>query len=205
MKQSESQPEPSDRGWRLVKPRDCAIAFGIPVSMEDFQKNSGQGFARQFSNHTGRIERFLYDYEYTSAVMKGSEASVITNVTLEKFGKLFTRHQVVILFSRAENGTVEFHEGLLEIDKIGEQIPKSFGGIVDITMCFSRELSRALRRNRPRCFPFYAADERLDARAWLFFYKALFMYLKSSELSYPEASRDVVRGFLNKVRRVSAE
>ncbi len=205
MNQNDSHREPVDQGWQIVKPRDCAIAFGIPVSMEDFQRNPVRGFARQFFNQKGRIERFVDDYKLTSRVMKCCEACVVTHLTLERFGDLFNRHQVVILFSHAESGTVEFHEGLFEIDKIVEQISKSFDGIVDITMCFSRELYRALKRDRPQCFPFYAAEERLDARAWLFFYKALFMYLKSSDLTYPQASKDLVRGFFSKVREVPAE
>lgn len=202
MNQSETQP---DQGWRVVKPPDCAIAFGIPVSMEDFQRNCGRGFARQFFNQRRRIERFLDDYKLTSAVMECCKASVITNLTFEKFGDLFNRHQVVILFSHAESNSVEFYEGLVDINKIVDQIPESFDGILDITTCFSRELSRALKRSRPQCSAFYAVEECLDARAWLFFYKALFMYLKSSDLTYPKASTEVVRAFLNKVRKVPAD
>lgn len=196
---TQSQLEFNDEGWPAVKPSDCAIAFGIPVSLEDFRRKPTHGFARQFWQANGRIKRFLADYELTSGVMKECKTCVITNLTLERFGDLFQRHQVVILFSHAENSSVEFHEGLVEIDRVVQQIPEQFDGILDITMCFSRELFRALRRERPKCFPFYATEESLDAQAWLFFYKALFMYLKHRDLSYPEASKDLVRGFLGKV------
>lgn len=94
---------------------------------------------------------------------------------------------------------MEFADGLVEIERVVQQIPEKFDGILDITMCFSRNLFRDLKRERPKCSPFYATEESLDAQAWLFFYKALFMYLKHRELSYPEASKDLARGFLGKV------
>src|SRR5205085_9751112 len=114
------------------------------------QRAPVQGFARQFVKANGRIKRFVADYELTSSIMKSCGARVRTNLTLKRFGDLFDQHEVVILFSHTESSTVEFYDGLFEIDRVIEQVPESFNGIVDITICFSRELFRALRRDRPK-------------------------------------------------------
>jgi hypothetical protein len=192
--------ESNGGGWQVVRPSECAIAFGIPVFTNEILQNSDQGFAGQF--HTrGRIEEFVKDYELTTAAMKQCEAQVITNLKLESFRELFDRHAVVVLFSHAENGTIEFQDGFVDVDTVAAQIPQSFDGVVDITTCYSRDLFRAIRRDRPNCFPFYAIEKRLDAVPWLFFYKALFEYLKSKELSYQAASRELVHEFFDCVRK----
>jgi hypothetical protein len=187
-------------GWQVVRPNDCAIAFGIPVSTSEILQNSDKGFASQFHIRQG-IEEFVKDYEMTTAVMKQCETQVVTNLTLERFRELFTRHAVVVLFSHSENGTIEFEDGFVAIDTVAAQIPQSFAGVVDITTCYSRDLFRAIRRDRPNCFPFYATKKRLDAVPWLFFYKALFEYLKSRELTYQSASRELAHEFFCRVRK----
>lgn len=192
--------ESTREGWQVVRPSDCAIAFGIPVSTSEILQNSNKGFASQF--HTrGDVEEFVKDYGMTTAAMKQCETQVVTNLTLESFRELFNRYVVVVLFSHTENGTIEFEDGFVDVDTMAAQIPQSFAGVVDITTCYSKDLFRAIRRDRPDCSPFYATEERLDAVPWLFFYKALFEYLKSRELTYQAASRELAHEFFCWVRK----
>lgn len=192
--------ESNVESWQVVRPSDCAIAFGIPVSTSEILQKSNKGFASQF-HVKGRIEEFAKDHEMTTAAMKQCDAQVVTNLTLQRFRELFNRHAVVVLFSHAENGTIEFEDGFVDVDTVAAQIPQGFDGVVDITTCYSIELFRAIRRDRPNCFPFYATEKRLDAVPWLFFYRALFEYLKSKELTYQAASRELVHEFFGWVRK----
>jgi hypothetical protein len=193
--------------WPVAKPKDCAIAFGIPVSLEEFLRREEEGFAAQFHGRRERIAEFVRDYALTSARMTEGGASLITDVSLANFGELFAsgKYGVVVLFSHVEDGKVEFRDGLAEISQVIAQVPPDFAGIVDITTCGSRDLFRALKRDRPSCFPFYSTEQTIDARAWLIFYRALFEYLGTRQLTYQTAFVNLVKKLIPDVAKKMAK
>jgi hypothetical protein len=123
------------------------------------------------------------------------------------------KYKVIILFSHwTENvierdkdksiiyDAVEFPDGFITIPKIIEQIPSHLTGVIDLCVCHPKPLVTALRLHCPNCLVKYI-DKPATPAYWMYFYLALFRYLKSNPSNYSVALDKIIEGFLN--RRIS--
>lgn len=88
---------------RIVKPENCALAFGIPMSREAFLHNQAQDGENFAKHYHGVWER--YDHEVVRHLRKYAPlleqlgVNVVEQLTLQRFGGLFreAKLDVVVL------------------------------------------------------------------------------------------------------------
>jgi hypothetical protein len=182
---------------RIVKPENCALAFGIPTSRETFlrdQAQDGEYFAKHYhgvwERYDHEVVRHLRKY---APLLKQLGVNVVEQLTLQHFGELFrdAKLDVVVLFSHWHDDAVEFHDGLALAPAIIEQIPVDFSGVLDLCVCHPESLTIALRRDRPRCLIRYT-NKPATPYIWLYFYMELFNYLRQHDSTYLQALEEVI-------------
>ena len=195
---------------RIIKPGQCALAFGIPLSRDDFdndREHPNKGFAKKFhGNWNWYVREFAGFFDLFRPHLIELGVKLHPALTFEKFEALFSQEfDVIILFSHWEREAIEFHDGLVEYPKIVERIPGGFDRILDLSVCHPDPLVTALRRDRPKClirhikYDEEGCKDELIPRYWLAFYHALFTHLSAHDLTYLDAVEDVIVSFLKKI------
>jgi hypothetical protein len=189
---------------RVVKPRDCVVAFGIPTTREaffhalrtpqgrDFIPNccpDWQDYYFQIASYTDRLVPLL---EQLGAV-------VVRDVSLKKFGELLrqAQHSVVILFSHWRSEAVEFADGLAPVSAVIREMPNSFQGIIDLCVCHPDSLAVQLSDGWPHSVVKFSGVKTTPA-LWLYIYFAVMRILNEEDTTYMDAVERVIHGFLAK-------
>lgn len=201
---------------RIVKPCECAIAFGIPTSEEAFRRDVSRpdkDFARHFGGLWSR-----YNFEFVS-VLRGIEPAmrrlrvpIVQNLDRGHFQALTRSASVVILFSHWCDQGIEFADGLCSVSVVAETVAPEFEGILDLCVCRSTELAAAVRSKR-RCIVRHTVDvvdpassvtpipSEVTPEYWLYFFMMLFKHLDQVDTSYPSAFEHVMNLFLKELVR----
>ncbi len=181
----------------IVKPENCVLAFGIPTSKAAFfsdLKRLEKDFAKRFVWSRYYVQ-FIQELEEVTPLLKDLGVTIVTDLKLQDYGKLFQKYGVVILFSHWKENKVEFEDGLQEIEKMIPLIPDTFDGTVDLCVCHPKNLAELIRREKPNCLVRYI-DNEATPFLWLNFYSILFRHLKEQNLTYLKALEDVAIEFL---------
>lgn len=190
---------------KIVKPANCALAFGIPASEERFmarQLADDADFAKRFTGWGQYHHQIGGIMEQLCPVLTGWGVTVVHHTTLDAFAELFHREglDVIILFSHYTQESVEFDDGMAGVPAVIEKIPAAFDGLLDLCVCHPNDLVDRLRRKRPRC-----VVKRTHSTAtpyiWLYFYRALFKYLHANEATYLEGLERIIYEFLTPGKR----
>jgi hypothetical protein len=172
------------------------MAFGIPTSEKVYlsNRNDVKGrFAKAFDSWPKYRNQVIQPYERVALRASRMGVRIVQDITLEKFGELFFERKVhiVILFSHWSDDAVEFHDGFMDCDLVIERVPFEYGGIIDLCVCHPEKLVRQLREMRPNCFIKWI-DAKATPAIWLYFYAALFSYLKRGKKCYLEVLEELI-------------
>ncbi len=185
----------------IIRPQDCAIAFGIPtcqhvfVDQRDNMKRE-HDYVRyskypEYTEYYSGFVRFLDELE---PGLQDIGVRLAYDVTPWDLTELFQQYRVVILFSHWTDadpefplGAVELGEGLVDIDTIVEAVPQDYDGFLDLCTCSPPNLIDALLYARSRCRLKYTEKEDAKPDLWLYFYAKLFQLLHEKPMSYPDA------------------
>ena len=179
-----------------MKPKKCVLAFGIPTSKANFfldLKRPEKDFPKRFIWSKYYLQIIQHLEEITPS-LKEVGLTIITDLTLNKYGNLFQEYEVIILFSHWKENKVEFEDGLQEIEKMVNLIPDTFTGIVDLCVCHPKKLASLIRQKKPNCLVKFI-DNEATPFLWLYFYSILFRYLKEDEITYLKALEDTAIEF----------
>ncbi|KAA6461263.1 hypothetical protein DYQ86_13575 [Acidobacteria bacterium AB60] len=186
---------------RVVKPAECVLAFGIPTTRESFERAltvSGTDYAKQFRGGWSQYYALLAkDVENVESPLREEGVTIVHDLTLEGFAALFERpFPAIILFSHWKEDAVEFSDGMASAGAVLAAVPEQFDGILDLCVCHPMALVAALHKQRPGCLVKYLPVEA-KPHFWMYFYKALFLHLKQSDVSYLTAIQEVACAFLD--------
>lgn len=181
--------------WITV-PGNCILAFGIPTSEQVYLSNHNDvegRFAKAFDSWPKYRDQVIQPYESVAPRTSRMGVRVVQDVTLEKFGELFSEREVhaVILFSHWSDDAVEFHDGLMDCDLVIERVPFEYRGIIDLCVCHPAKLVKRLRKMRPNCLIKWI-DAKATPAIWMYFYAALFLYLKRGKRSYLRGLEELI-------------
>ncbi len=191
---------------KIIKPRDCILAFGIPTSKDDFMKDlesENKDFAKTIPGRWFQYETIIMRVlQEVELVLKELGVTVIHNLTLDGFGNLLKENtaKIIILFAHWKEETiskVEFYDGLKGLDDIIAQIPINFHNLIDLNVCRSKGLVESVKKNRPNCYYRHKKNifekgkgEAVKLDFMLRFYMVLFKHLNRNELTYFSAYRE---------------
>jgi hypothetical protein len=197
----------ADVATKIVKPRDCILAFGIPTSEADFRadlRSVCKDFARNFNGLWARYEaEFIDPLVKVERIIRNLDTRVVHGLTLARFGALVATADVFILFTHWIGEQVEFADGLQPIAPIVEAIPQTYAGILDLCVCRSDRFAAAVRSARTGCLVRHVAERAVTPAYWLYFFMVLFKYLEHHDTSYLNAVAEVIR-LLNQSTRFRA-
>jgi hypothetical protein len=126
---------------------------------------------------------------------------VCREVTVKQFGQLFGgEFDAVILFAHWRADAVEFADGFADVPSIIAEISVEFDGLLDLCVCHPNDLVIALVQERPNLLTKYLQTEQATPRLWLYFYVALFTYLRDENTTYLRGLEDVIRAFMKIMR-----
>ena len=185
---------------RLIKPADCVIGACIPTTRREFVRDIDDP-AKEFVPKLCPVwfkyeEEVVHPFERVRGPLTAWGVQVVPGVTLKSFGELFRlRRSVVILFAHWSDDRVEFADGLKPIDRVIEAVPEEFGGILDLCVCHPEALATGMRVRRPNCLVKRTVRQAVP-KVWLYFYLALFGYLKDTDDFYMAALEAVTKEFL---------
>jgi hypothetical protein len=185
---------------RVVRPWNCLMAFGVPTTMEEFESDLALGrndFARQIGDPRTFKTAFLKDFRTTTSTMRKLGLYVKQNATVQALADAFTLgFPVTILYSHwnLTTGCIELRDGLQSPQTITEIVPRSYSGLIDLTVCTPPALAKQLFRAREELYVMWNENE-LDARFWLWFYVALFKLLSENEMTYLDGFEKVTSDF----------
>jgi hypothetical protein len=123
--------------------------------------------------------------------------NVEREVSLDHFGRILEvrAESPVILFSHWDSERVEFADGLQSISKVVEAVPRTFSGVLDLSVCHPGKLVARLKVERPSIAMIRFTNVSTTPKLWLLFYLALFKALAENQLSYLEALDQTLAGF----------
>jgi len=195
----------------VIRPEQCVIAFGIPLTETGFRADlarDDKDFAKQFQYWGRYHSEIASTVERLEPVLRGLGVQVVRDVPLNEFGQLFRKPEfrVVTLFSHwqkadgVQEASVEFADGLKKVSSIVDEVPDSFSGVIDLCVCHPDELAAALRK---RCPQGLVKDTSVQATPsfWLHFYHALFTFLRSTGATYFDAVTRVIEEFVKVARQ----
>lgn len=178
-------------GQERVKPKDCAIAVALPSSFERFQADRSalkKDFVRNCCTTWAKYQHDVVR-PMASAVRDAESygVAVFSDVTFERFIDLCKDEEfkVVILFAHWTERSIEFSDGLRSAEEIDDHIPSSTTSVLDLCVCCPEALAnaRAVRAG----FDTRYNESLVTPRIWFAFYRFLFRFLSTYDISYFKA------------------
>ena len=187
---------------KIIKPENCVMAFGIPITKEDFLKdlkNPYKDFARRFKGGWTQYYHQIVSNSDTILPEIRKYGAEIQTIASDRFRNIFkeNKYDIIILFSHWQKDTIELYDKAVGITEIVQLIPYEFNGIIDLCVCHPEKLTIALRKERPNCLIRYAQNKATPF-IWLYFYLFLFKQLQAKDVNYLEALELTIQKFLNK-------
>lgn len=178
----------------MVRPEECIIGFGIPLSEEAFRRHLQDSECRDFVK-SQRLTWEKYRYLFAdpcAKVLKHLQTwgvTVVEELTLPRLTAIFLHPpRVIILFAHWSDadGTVELAEGLVASEQIAAVVPGDYAGIFDLCVCHPRNLVVLLKEKCSDCLVKFT-DINADALSWIYLYEVLFKILSTQPTDYFEA------------------
>jgi hypothetical protein len=196
-------------------PAQCALAIALPLSETEFFADASRAakdfVPRWLEQHQGWDPRRVWQrYEpyarfalHVAAQTREAGVLVRLRASLADWAGLLRERHAVALFAHlcgeAGNVRVEFADGLHPMDELLAAIPADHGGTLDLTVCNSLELVRAIKTRCPRCTVISNKREaRLDYR--LAIYRQAVQLLATRRFSYVDALAEVQLAVLQHAR-----
>lgn len=145
---------------QIVKPRDCVLAYALPRSRQDYVNDLAAGESKDLvrgierslmvnSDMLGWDLKFADQARVAEVTLKRIShlgCRVIYDVKLGDISGLFVDASVVTLFAHWTGDKIELRDGLHEASIIARQIPEDYGGLIDLAVCQSDQLSNNIRK-----------------------------------------------------------
>jgi hypothetical protein len=195
---------------RIVKPRNCVLALGIPLSMDEYGKGS--------SDYAGGDTKEEYEEFINYALIpnlkkiKACGSKIQGTVSFSDFKSLLReKHRVILFFSHwilnKENdnfkgGKLEFLDGHISVVEVAKAILDSgFLGTLDLGVCHADELIWYMNRYEKQG---YAIPSFRYLRSWsakavgsLKYYIDVLKELKFKKINYHSAIYTVLKLYQN--------
>lgn len=187
-----------ERVYADVAASDCAIAFGIPSSYEQFCRAERTGKSDLVRMLSGGWQEYRYAFfdTFSSIVplYRKTGAKVLVDTTLEEFSGVLRTHRAIILFSHWNCEAVEFTDGMKPVREMMSAVPRDFSGILDLCVCHPLSLVRMLHAKRPACLVKFT-HKPARALYWLHLYKIVFDILAiRGRSNYLDALESAING-----------
>lgn len=184
----------------IVKPRQCAMGFGIPTTWDAFAEVIDTPCNREFIpvHYRSNWNRYYHDvashFDDVLPELAALGVTICHKLTRGMLSTLLGARdcRVLILFTHFNTSAVEFFDGLTGIGDFVDLIPCQFDGILDLCVCHPESLVKRLTKERPRCLKRYS-PKRATPVIWIYFYQALFLSLAGADINYGQALRQTVK------------
>lgn len=178
------------------------MAFAIPTTQAAFERHLR--LQRHFASMTMYWGKYWIHvgsvFRSVEPVYRQLGVSVREEVTLAQFGELFSgEFDAIILFAHWRHGAVEFEDGFADVPSIVAKVPFHFDGLLDLCVCHPESLVTALKLERPNLWTKSLSRERTTPRVWLYFYLALFTYLRDDNITYLKGLEVALREITRRV------
>jgi len=138
-------------------PGNCSLLGGVPVSMEDYSKLCAGEIQSDFLQNCchGRMKFYneiCIPVNNIIPKIKKLGCSVILNAREEDIQNVFSRFEVIILFSHWRDDHIEFNGRLIHNEELCSYIPSDFAGVIDLCACQPQDgLVVAIKQRAPAC------------------------------------------------------
>ena len=184
-----------------MRPSDCILAFGIPMSEAEFQ-DAKDDAKRDFVRNCCPVWQ-VYDFDIISHFEEVTPhfqrlgVQIIRALSLTDLRDLFINNpgKTIILFSHWDDDSVEFFNGMAPSDAIVREVPSDFTGIIDLCVCHPTNLAVKLRKHLHPDALVKFTNKKNTPHKWLYFYWAVFTLLDESDMSYLDALRKSAEAF----------
>lgn len=179
----------------VIKPCDCTLAFGIPVTDDDTHVSVVEryrGDVRRFINQPGRpFDRNEYKAHIPDKHISAYEhlgVDLVREISRASLAPLLAKAtKVLVLFSHWHEGAIEVCDDFIRVDEFLSALPRAGPQrIYDFSICNPDNLALSVKKQRPDCFIRYSSAE-IDVRGWFDVLLVLFRLLDESDLTYAEA------------------
>ncbi len=189
------------RSLDIVKPEDCALLIGIPLTLEDHMRK------KHCEDSMSLLEPIWSKYEsqvvspYLKQLKKtysttGVKITEKANLNHWKQAVCHSELKVVILFSHFSSDSVEFDDRMVKSTEIVNAVPQEFDGVLDLCVCHPVSLVEKIRVERPNCLSKFI-DHTATPIIWMHFYAVLFQLLRQEELTYMQALEKTIFAFFS--------
>jgi hypothetical protein len=198
---------------RLVKPRDCGLAFGLPLTEAEFRDGldpqSPQDWVKHFRSWYGDPlpDALWSDYYLPEVVAPARQliqsagrigVTVYPSFSLENLAEVAGRHIVLTLVSHwLEDGSVELSNGVYSAECFATALPDEYHYLLDLMICQSIRLADEVKKRHPRC-GCLCNSRPVRLRPKLFLYGQTLVALQEGNLSYSEAVFSTYRKYLDR-------
>jgi hypothetical protein len=182
-----------DLSTQIIKPTDCILAVCIPASKKSFVANLNSGNNIDFTRLT------LYQM-YNSQFLKPARglvkaiskkgATVIEDCTLSDFKNTLQKEfKVLILFAHCIDDTVEFYDGLYDLNTINDLIPVDKKFVFDLNICHCDNLAMLVVATKMYVLVRYGQIRTTNPLKWILLYEFFFELIKQKRLTYLDAMK----------------
>jgi len=187
---------------RVVRPRDCAILFGIPTTYDAFRHDLGAANKDLVPNGCPVWPRYRDEViAPADGLIAAAEARGVLVRRDVRLGDIAAAHDgqrtVVILVSHWTRDRIELADGLHPFHDVVERVPQDFTGFVDLCICISEPMAVSLRALRPRCIIRSALQTYIIPRIWFGAFEALLASLDEHPRPYMDAYNEIIGLFLD--------
>jgi len=166
-----------------VRPDECIIGFGIPLSEEAFRRQAenpnGGDFIRS-QNLTWPEYRWVFADPCQNILphLRAWGVGIVEGLTLQTLGGIFSKPpRTIILFAHwSSDGRIELTDGLVSSEQVVSVVPNDFAGIMDLCVCHPRRLVELLKQKCPDCLVKFT-DTEATPLWWIYLYTAMFKIL----------------------------
>lgn len=187
------------------------MAFCTPTTLDQYRVHvlepQRHPWARMISDREANFAHaVIHPYNTFVQSIDGIGVALVPRVGLSDFGGLLCerRCRCLILVAHWHEEQVEFFDGLSALPEIVAAVPASFDGIIDLSVCNSESLARALRKARPNLGPIRYSGGSVVYAFWLTFYSALLHKIAATSMNYWDAYESTMRDVLKVARQKPA-
>lgn len=184
-----------------MKPSDCILAFGIPVSETEFW-DAKDDEGRDFVTNCCPVWQvynldIISHFEELAPHFQRLGVRIIRALRLTDLRDLFIDNsdKTIILFSHWKDDSMEFFDGMASSDAVVREVPSDFTGIIDLCVCHPMNLAVKLRKHLHPDALVKFTDKTNTPHKWFYFYWAVFTILDESDVSYLDALRKSVEAY----------
>lgn len=186
---------------KKVRPDECALLVGIPMTMEEFKADKLSGTKDFAKNKTDEAIQILIN-ELTPVMSAISDTGmhVHRHTTFQTLADVFKEaFAVIIPFTHYLNSKslMELTDGLYDDAAIEDAIPVDYSGILDLSVCKPIKLADQLNFSRHNLRVRRTWDD-LHIPTWAWFYLVFGKILASKPTTYLEAFSQTIQAFLGK-------